>query len=617
LSYSVHPRPQLERASFFSLDGDWEFAFDDQGIWQLPGEPVFSHTITVPYAPEAPRSGIHDEGFHPVVWYRKAIELSAEQTPAPNQTLMLHFGAIDYESDVWVNDRHVAHHIGGHTPVRVAITNHDGRSLSIVVRAKDDASDMHKPRGKQDWKRQGHGIWYPRTTGIWQSVWLERVAASHIDLLHWTPDFGRFEIRLDTRTILPGAHRLRVRLSLDGRDLVDDEYGVTGAMTRRVISLPDPGIDDARAQFVWSPEHPQLIDATVTLLDADGTAIDEVKSYTALRGVSTANGRFIMNGRSVILRLVLDQGYWREGVMTASDDELRRDVELTKSLGFNGVRKHQKIENPRFLYWADVLGLLVWEEMPSAYSFSSTAITRLTSEWQEAIERDYSHPCIVAWVPFNESWGIPELPHDVRQRSYQQALYHLTKALDPTRPVSGNDGWEQIATDIFAVHDYNHSGDVLVGRYRTAEAFARTLTTFRSAGRVLEIDGHPFAGQPIMVTEFGGIAFFIGQEAGWGYSMAVDPEDFVVRYADVLRGVTDSEIVAGFCYTQLTDTYQEQNGVLTMDRKPKGDLDRLRAANLGIPVERLPKHPLGYGVRWLAKAAAQDSATVKSMPGGP
>jgi beta-galactosidase/beta-glucuronidase len=601
VTHSQHPRPQMERGSFLSLDGSWDFAFDDAGAWSLPGDATFSQTITVPYVPEAPRSGIHDEGFHPVVWYRKTLELSADLAPNADQTLILHFGAVDYESDVWINGRHAARHIGGHTPVRVDITAQDGNTIEIVVRAKDDPLDMHKPRGKQDWLPAPHGIWYPRTTGIWQSVWLERVSRSHIERIHWTPDFAQFTFRFDAKIRHPDLQKLRVRLSLDGRTLVEDEFGVTGSDTRRVIALPDPGIDDARAQYVWSPEHPQLIDAEVTLVGADGTVLDKVKSYTAIRGVSTANGRFIMNGRSTILRLVLDQGYWREGIMTASDEELRRDVELTKSLGFNGVRKHQKIENPRFLYWADVLGLLVWEEMPSAYAFSTEAMARVTAEWQEAIERDYSHPCIVTWVPFNESWGIPELPHDPRQRSYQQALYHLTKGLDPTRPVSGNDGWEQIATDIFAVHDYDHDGDVLVGRYQTKEAFLGTLKSFRSAGRVLEIDGFPYAGQPIMVTEFGGIAYFIGQEAGWGYSTATDTKDFLLRYADVLRGVTDSEIVAGFCYTQLTDTYQEQNGVLTMDRKPKGDVTKLRAANLGVTVARLPKDPLGYNTRWLAK----------------
>ncbi|MCX5577633.1 glycoside hydrolase family 2 protein [Kaistia terrae] len=602
--YSTHPRPQMERSQWQPLDGAWQFAYDDKAQWQRPDQPDFALTIQVPYVPESPRSGIHDEGFHPVVWYRRTVELTDELAPDAAQDLILHFGAIDYASDIWIDGQHAASHFGGHTPVRIALGSLiKGRSFEIVVRAEDDPADMHKPRGKQDWLAKPHGIWYPRTTGIWQSVWIERVGRSHVDRLHWSADFARFEIRLDARVAQPQGCRLKVKLSLDGRVLVEDEYAVSGKDTGRVIALPDPGIDDARAQYVWSPEHPQLIDAEVTLVDANGAVVDAVKSYTAMRGVSTANGRFVMNGRSYFLRLVLDQGYWREGIMTASDDELRRDVELTKQLGFNGVRKHQKIENPRFLYWADVLGLLVWEEMPSAYAFSTEAITRVTAEWQEAIERDFSHPSIVAWVPFNESWGIPELPHDARQRSYQQALYHLTKSLDPTRPVSGNDGWEQMATDIFAVHDYHYSGDVLDGRYRSEAVFRDTLTTFRSAGRALALEGHAWAGQPVMLTEFGGIAFFMGQESGWGYSQAKDADDFLVRYADVLRGATGSSLLAGYCYTQLTDTYQEQNGVLTMDRKPKADIARIRAANLGVSVERLSEDPLGYSARWVARQA--------------
>lgn len=609
MAFSDHPRPQLERDRWLSLDGAWQFAYDDDARWTGPAEARFDRAITVPYAPEAPRSGIHDEGFHPVVWYRRTLELPAELAPDAAHDAILHFGAIDYKSDIWINGQHAASHVGGHTPVRLRLAPYlSGRTLEITVRAEDDPADMMKPRGKQDWKAAPHGIWYPRTTGIWQTVFIERVGRSHIERLQWTPDFARFEIRLDTRVAAPAGCRLRVRLSLAGRVLVEDEYALQGRDASRVIALPDPGIDDARAEFVWSPEHPQLIDAALTLVDAEGEVVDEVSSYTALRAVSTADGRFVMNGRSYFLRLVLDQGYWREGVMTASDEELRRDVELTKALGFNGVRKHQKIENPRFLYWADVLGLLVWEEMPSAYGYSSEAVTRLAAEWQEAIERDYSHPSIVAWVPFNESWGIPELPHSAVQRSYQQALYHLTKTLDPTRPVSGNDGWEQIATDIFAVHDYHHSGTVLDERYRDEQAFDVTLDSYRASGRALAIDGHPWAGQPVMLTEFGGIAYFIGTEAGWGYSTAKDTEDFVSRYADVLGGVTSSALLSGYCYTQLTDTYQEQNGVLTMDRKPKADIALIRAANLGVPVERLPEHPLGYNQRWVRTLAERGEA---------
>lgn len=600
--HSLHPRPQCERAHWLSLEGDWQFAYDDEARWQCPQDVIFDRTIIVPYAPEAPASGIHDQGIHPVVWYRRAIDLPEAIAPDSAHDAILHFGAIDYVSDVWINGQHAAHHVGGHTPFRIPLSRYlSARRLEIIVRAEDDPSDMMKPRGKQDWLVEPHGIWYPRTTGIWQTVFVEQVGRSHIDRLRWTPDFARFEIRLDTRVIDPAGLLLRVTLSLEGRELVKDVYGLKGRDTSRVIALPDPGIDDARAAFAWSPDHPQLIDALIELVDEAGNVVDSVKSYTALRGVSTANGRFVMNGRSTILRLVLDQGYWPDGIMTATDEELRRDVMLAKQLGFNGVRKHQKIENPRFLYWADMLGLLVWEEMPSAYGFSAEAVARLVAEWQEAIERDASHPSIVAWVPFNESWGIPELPHSPAQRAFQQALYHLTKALDPTRPVSGNDGWEQIATDIFAVHDYDPNGAVLDTRYRDAAAFATTLSTFRSAGRALAIDGHPLAGQPVMLTEFGGIALFTNGDAGWGYSTARDAADLIERYTDLLSGVTGSTLLAGFCYTQLTDTYQEQNGLLTMNREPKADIAAIRAANLGVPIERLPVDPMGYNARWLRR----------------
>src|SRR5204862_1432896 len=234
--------------------------------------------------------------------------------------------------------------------------------------------------------------------------------------------------------------------------------------------------------------------------------LDRVRSYTALRSVNVNRDRFMLNGRPYQLRMVLDQGYWPDTLLTAPDDDaLRRDVELAKAMGFNGVRKHQKIEDPRYLYWADKLGLMVWEEMPSAYRFTRTAIRRTVREWTEAIERDYSHPCVIVWVPFNESWGVPELTAVGKQRHAVQALYHLTKTLDATRPVIGNDGWESVATDIIGIHDYDDQPDRIARRYRADEVLPRLFKRERPGGRLLVLEGHPHADLPLMLTEFGGI----------------------------------------------------------------------------------------------------------------
>jgi beta-galactosidase/beta-glucuronidase len=288
----------------------------------------------------------------------------------------------------------------------------------------------------------------------------------------------------------------------------------------------------------------------------------------------------MLNGRPYLLRLVLDQGYWPDTLLAApNDDALRRDVELAKAMGFNGVRKHQKIEDPRYLYWADKLGLLVWEEMPSAYRFTRVSIQRIVKEWTEAIDRDYSHPCVIVWVPFNESWGVPELTSVREQRHAVEALYHLTKTLDPTRPVIGNDGWESSATDIIGIHDYDANTEHVRQRYGVEIAPEQLFDRRRPGGRILTLDGYPHRGQPIMLTEFGGISFQSRPEAGvkkiWGYTVARDEEEFARMYEKLMETIIHTALFSGFCYTQFADTFQEANGLLYADRTPKVPLERI------------------------------------------
>ncbi|HEX6973057.1 MAG TPA: glycoside hydrolase family 2 TIM barrel-domain containing protein, partial [Vicinamibacterales bacterium] len=314
-----------------------------------------------------------------------------------------------------------------------------------------------------------------------------------------------------------------------------------------------------------------------------GECLDQARSYTALRSSAVQRDRFVLNGRPYQMRLVLDQGYWPDTLMTApSDEALKRDVELAKAMGFNGVRKHQKIEDPRYLYWADRLGLLVWGEMPSAYRFGRTAINRQVREWGAVIERDFSHPCLIVWVPFNESWGVPELPSVNAHRSAVEALYHLTKTLDPTRPVVGNDGWESSATDIIGIHDYDADTDHIRQRYGPEIKPEQLFDRRRPGGRILTLDGYPHRGQPIMLTEFGGIAFrgSVHDEAtrAWGYSEARDAASFAAMYRRLLETVIQIELFSGFCYTQFCDTFQEANGLLYADRTPKIPLADICAA---------------------------------------
>jgi hypothetical protein len=582
----AYPRPQLERSgTWISLNGNWQFAIDEHAAWKRPEDFQSQTDILVPFAPETPRSGVHNTGFYNAVWYRRTF------TPPPlqeGQRLLLNFGAVDYQCRVWVNDRLAVEHEGGYTPFSADITDllRDGEQ-AITVQAVDDPHDLAKPRGKQDWKLDPHSIWYARTTGIWQTVWLEVVPRTWIARVRWTPELVRWEIGyevwLDGCPPHPQDLSVRVRLTLGDRVLSDDTCAAVAGEVHRRVALSDPGIDDSRNEILWSPDSPRLIDALIELRTADGRVIDAVHSYTALRSVALHGNQFMLNGRPLQLRLVLDQGYWEESGLTApSDDALRRDVELVKAMGFNGVRKHQKIEDPRYLHWADHLGLLVWEEMPSPYRFTPASVRRLNTEWHAVIERDVSHPCIVAWVPFNESWGVPDLPESPAQRHWVRAIYNLTRTLDPTRPCIGNDGWEAVATDIITIHDYDASPDRMRKRYDVADDDVKHLLQRERPGyRALLLDTSAYQGQPLMLTEFGGIAFARDAGATWGYSRAESAPVFAARYAALLDAVRGLNVFAGFCYTQFTDAYQEANGLLYMDRTPKFPIEEIAIATRG------------------------------------
>jgi beta-galactosidase/beta-glucuronidase len=569
------------------LNGEWDFAFDRERAWREPAAVLWSGQINVPFAPETPASGINRTEFLSACWYRRRCQLAPR---AAGERWMLHFGAVDYSATIWINDVCVGDHQGGYTPFSFDITDFvHGEHAEIVVRAEDDPYDLTKPRGKQDWQLEPHSIWYPRTTGIWQTVWLETVPATRIARVAFTPDLGRWEIGVEAW--LEGIRRADVRLSIKLRSgatlLAADTYQVVSGEVHRGVALSDPGIDDSRNELLWSPQAPNLIAVEMELWGQRGELLDHVHSYTALRTVATQGDRFLLNGRPYPLRMVLDQGYWPEGGVTAPDDgALKRDVQLAREMGFNGVRKHQKIEDPRYLYWADTIGLLVWEEMPSAYRFTPQAVERLSHEWTAVIRRDYSHPSIVTWVPINESWGVPNLPSNARERHYVQALFHLTKTLDPTRPVIGNDGWESVATDIIGIHDYDDNPERIAKRYLAGDVLPRLFKRERPGGRLLVLEGAHHADMPLMLTEFGGIALSRETPKAWGYSTASTPEEFALRYECILEVVRNLALLAGFCYTQFSDTYQEANGLLYADRTPKIPLKRVAEATAGATAAR-------------------------------
>ena len=583
-----YPRPDFVRAEWATLNGLWQFAFDDaddglREAWFEPGaREKFDRQILVPFPFQSELSGIHDPSPHPVVWYRRVFDVPAAWM---DRRVLLHFGAVDYTSDVWINGRHAGHNEGGYVPFTLDVTPflRGPASNELVVRVVDRDSVL-QPRGKQSAKRDPWACWYRRTTGIWQSVWLEPVSPSHIARVHLHPDLDSGVLSIDAYlSEWQPDLTISATVLFQGTEVgsvteqIPERYGDFGDLEPLLLWQGRMRIPDARP---WSPETPSLYYLRLELRRRSET-LDVVQTYFGLRKVHVEHGRFMLNNRPYYLRMVLDQGFWRDGLYTApSVDDIRRDVELTKQLGFNGARKHQKIEDPYYYYFADHLGLIVWAEMPSAYAFDSDGILRLYNEWGRAIIRHYNHPSIGAWVPLNESWGVDRMGRcdddlvGKRQLHHAVGLYHFTKALDPTRPVISNDGWEHAKSDIITIHEYTEDAGDLARKCRAYLADKDSVPF--SHGRAIHLPGYPYSGQPIIISEFGGIKLESPEAPGWGYGRpARTADEMIERIRKLVEAIKGIDEVCGYCYTQLTDVEQEVNGLLTYDRRPKVPLHQL------------------------------------------
>ncbi|WP_144759971.1 glycoside hydrolase family 2 TIM barrel-domain containing protein [Curtobacterium sp. 9128] len=591
----TYPRPQMLRAHWADLDGTWSFRNAGDDVAWRSGFPD-ARDIVVPFPPESVASGIDEPGFHPVVWYSRTItraDLDAAGFDVASPRIVLHFGAVDHRASVWIDGTFVGSHEGGHTPFRFdvteVLTGDPDAPHTLVVRAEDDPHDLTQPRGKQDWHEDPHAIWYRRTTGIWQTVWLEAVPTVSLAYLRWT-NVDHETVRLTVRLagVRVGGERLRVEARWEDHDedlaTIEATLGATADEFDVVVPIARQSNGQAEDELHWTPETPRLVDATVTLLDAEGAPLDAVASYFGLRTVEVDGGVFRLNGHRYDVRSVLNQGYWPESHLAApSRAALRREVELIKELGFTAARNHQKIEDPRFLYWADRLGLLVWGEAPGAYAFTPRAVQRLMREWMDAVERDASHPSIVTWVPANESWGVQHIRTDPAQQAYARSLADVTRALDPTRPVVSNDGWEHTNSDIITIHDYEGVGERLARTYADDAARTKLVQGLGPADRWVLVGGAVDHGQPVMLTEFGGVNYQPGaqREDGWGYTSAADGDDWIARITALYDAIRASSFLAGSCYTQLTDTMQETNGLLNADRSPKVPIEQIRQAVTG------------------------------------
>jgi beta-galactosidase/beta-glucuronidase len=562
------PEPQFQREQWLNLNGSWEFEFDDDnaglaGKWELGGR-KFSRNILVPYCFESKLSGIGDTGYHRWVWYRRAFTVPPEWK---GRRLLLHFGAVDYRATVWVNGREAGSHTGGFTPFTFDITPYAAAGANtITVRADDNPTDRSIPRGKQYWGPASRSIWYTRSSGIWQTVWIEPVAEMHLESVRITPSTDgvvRFE------PVIAG-------------DLAKLEFRAAIRFSGEVVAEAAAAVRDARPTVIggvgsprlWTPERPNLYEVTFELRRG-GEVLDRVNSYFGFRSISTENGRVLLNGRPTYLKAVLDQGFWPESILTPPTDEaIQYDIKIIKDMGFNAARKHQKVEDPRYLYWADRMGLLVSEEMANAQVFNEDYVDRFTREWMEVVARDYNHPSIIVWAPVNESWGVPQLTTDPRQQSHVRSLYLLTKTLDSTRLAIDNEGWDHSdMTDLYALHNYARTGDVLYNAYKdVSREHAPSL-----------LRGYAYNGSPFYLSEFGGIAYIpeganVPKEA-WGYSgVEKTADDALARMRSLYEAIAKLPF-SGICYTQLTDVEQEVNGLMTYDRKPKFDSKAVKAIN--------------------------------------
>ena len=580
-----YPRPQFVRADWENLNGIWDFAFDDadEGVrqrWYM--DFCTAQPICVPFTYETVRSGIGDESHHPVVWYRRKLMLDGEKLRAND--CILHFEGSDYETKLWVNGRYAGSHTGACTRFSFDITPLVGEGENELVVRVEDRCSLQQPRGKQRWKEENFTVFYVQNTGIWKTVWMEYAPRIRLESVKLTPDIKNTCLHLEARFTAP-QHRLNGGLLLETAVTFG---GVPVNKTFTALMQNDCKITlDLRGQVsdteefavkLWSPENPVLYDITFRILE-DGRTLDTVGSYFAMREISIEGSRVLLNGLPLYQRLILDQGYWPDSLLTPPDEQaLIADIDSVLALGYNGVRKHQKVEDERFLYWCDVKGLLVWGEMAAAFTFDDKTLAAFMQEWTGVVRQNYNHPCIVTWTPFNESWGIPNVWNKREQQHFTEAIYHLTKSLDPTRPVITNDGWEHTVSDIITLHDYTQDGESLKDRLAHKDEILSDRPS-PYAARPAFAKGYAYCGQPVIVSEYGGLAI-IQDDPAYGFGCKVERQDFLPRLESITAALRQTPYLCGYCYTQLTDVQQEINGHMDMQRRCKTDAKAIRAINL-------------------------------------
>lgn len=570
-----YPRPQFERQEWINLNGKWDFEFDfgksgmDRG---LSNASDLRQEITVPFCPESSLSGIGYTDFINCIWYRRDISIPNDWN---GKNIFLNFGAVDYASEIFIDGKLAARHYGGSSSFSVDLTPYvkAGQTHNLVVHVEDDLRSGYQSVGKQSTEYYSRGCFYTRVTGIWQTVWLEAVDRHGLKHVTMRPDIDQSQLVIMPEFLSESDYLLEVEMKAGEKTVATKSVQCSN---HACIVLP------VKKMRLWSPEDPYLYDLEFTVKDHDGNIVDNVKSYAGMRKIHTAEGKVYLNNRVYFQRLVLDQGFYPDGIWTApSDDALRHDIKMSKVAGFNGARLHQKVFEERYFYWADRLGYLIWGEGPS-YGMNvnnEIAARNFLSEWMEIIVRDRNHPSIVTWTPFNETWQSQDgtYPRFVRD------IYNETKAADPTRPINDASGDDHVITDIWSVHNYEQDGDRLHQQLEFKEGTEPYRNTIDKGFLAV------YNGQPYIVDEFGGIGWMSAEERAhsWGYgNLPQTEEEFYNRLDRLVKALSNLEHVAGFCYTQLTDVEQEKNGIYRYDRSEKLDISRIRSIIEQIPSYR-------------------------------
>lgn len=566
-----HPKPQFQRKSWINLNGEWSYTFDfgESGMAhaiKLYESKGFADTITVPFCPESKLSGVEHKDFIRAMWYQRKIEIPSDWK---GKKILLHFGGADYECEAFVDGVSVGTHFGGTVSFNFDITKQTktNKKHNLVVRIKDYTGGNHQPRGKQSKNFASSGCSYTRTTGIWQTVWLEAVDPVGIKDIHILPDVegSSFTVIPTYHTSVQGA-RLKAEASIEGKVVAKDEVPATNGVPT-VMTIPNPKL--------WSTETPSLYDIKLKVVDSTGNTLDEVSSYCGLRKVHIEGNRVFLNNKPIYQRLVLDQGFYPDGIWTApTDEDLKNDILLSQKAGFNGARLHQKVFEERFHYWADKLGYITWGESASwgCDCNSELSARNFITEWKEIVVRDRNHPSIITWTPFNETRFYS---NPIQHERLHIDCYNLCKDLDPTRPVNDASGYIHHITDLWTVHTYEQD----------PEKLSDLLTPDKKEGvwrNIPELEPE-YGGQPYLVDEYGGIKWIPSEdrvfaENSWGYGNAPETlDEFYTRLEKLTDALLGLDHISGYCYTQLTDVEQEQNGIYNYDRSEKFDMERVNS----------------------------------------